>query len=282
MKKSIKFFTIATTILTLSAILASCGEKKAANSASGNTPELAEEVTIKIGATSEPHAVLLEQVIAPLKAKGVILEIRQFPDYTFLNSALADKEIDANFFQHQPYLDVQNAESGFNLVSVGAIHIEPVGIYSNKVSSLDSIEEGAIISIPNDPSNCGRALKLLESKGIIKFAEGSDISVTVHDIIENPKNVQFLELSSELVAPTLQDVDLAVINSNYALSADLIPSIDALALESSKDNPYANIIAVRAEDKDKPEFQLLLAELKSESVKTFMTTKYQGSVIAAE
>src|SRR5690606_2473058 len=206
----------------------------------------AEKLTV--GATQVPHAEILEVVKPVLAKEGVELDIKVFSDYVQPNLQLADKELDANFFQHKPYLDTFNKDRGTKLVSVGLVHVEPFGGYSRKVKSLDALPEGATVAIPNDPSNSGRALLLLQKQGLIKLKDPDNIVATPLDVVENPKKLQFRELEAAMLPRALGDVALALINTNYALEAGLVPTKDALFIEGA-DSPYANLVAAREDNK---------------------------------
>lgn len=243
------------------------------------TPK-SETGVLKVGATPVPHAEILEIVKPLLEKEGIKLQIVEFTDYVKPNLALADQELDANFFQHVPYLDTFNQERGLELITAGKVHVEPMGIYSQKTRNLAQIKEGATVAIPNDPSNGGRALLLLEKAGLIKTKVGVGINVTVNDIIENPKQLKIKEMEAAQLPRVLQDVELAVINTNFALEANLNPVEDALLIED-KDSPYANIVAVRKGEETRPEIQKLITALNSSEVKKFIEEKYQGAVVPA-
>ena len=236
---------------------------------------------LKVGATPVPHAEILEEVKADLKNEGINLEIVEFSDYVQPNIALNDKELDANFFQHEPYLnDFIKEHSEIKLKNAGGIHIEPMGIYSKKITDLNSLTNGASVAIPNDPTNGGRALMLLEKAGLLKLKEGVNETATVQDVAENPKNLKFEEVEAAQVPRTLEDVDAAVINTNYAMQINLVPTKDALFMEDST-SPYVNIIAVREGDENRPEIQSLIKVLKSDKVKKFIEEKYKGAIVPA-
>ena len=239
-------------------------------------PALAE--TIKVGVTPGEHAQIMEKVKEIAAPKGLDIEIVEFSDYVVPNQALADGDINANSFQHQPYLDNQIADRGFNIVSVGLTITTPMGVYSDKVKSLDELTDGATVAIPNDPTNGGRALLVLASKGLIKVNPDIGLKATPADVTENPKNIQFAELDAAQLPRSLADVDAAVINTNYALEADLHPKEDAIAIESEK-SPYANVIAVRAEDKDKPWVKTLVEAYHDDKVKAFIVETFKGALI---
>ncbi|MGI6620400.1 MAG: MetQ/NlpA family ABC transporter substrate-binding protein [Bacillota bacterium] len=235
---------------------------------------------IKIGATEVPHAEILEFAQPLLEEEGVEIEIVVFSDYVQPNLQLADKQLDANFFQHIPYLENMVEERGLDLTWVAKIHIEPLGIYSEKIDSLSQLEDGAQVGIPNDATNGGRALMLLEKAGLITLKEGTDVLATIYDIEDNPKNLQFHELEAAMLPRVLPDLDIAVINGNFALQAGLSPTKDALFLEGG-DSPYANVIAVRTEDKDNEAIKKLVKVLTGPEVKQFIEETYEGGVIPA-
>lgn len=234
--------------------------------------------TIKVGVTPAEHAQIMEQVKKVAATKGLDIEILEFSDYVVPNQALADGELQANSFQHQPYLDNQIADRKFGIVSVGTTITTPMGVYSKKVKSLDELKDGATVGIPNDPTNGGRALLVLASKGVLKVNEAVGLKVTPADITENPKNIQIVELDAAQLPRSLDDTDASVINTNYATAAGLNPKKDAIAIESEK-SPYANVIAVRTEDKDKPWVKTLVESYHSPEVKAFILEKYNGTVI---
>ena len=234
--------------------------------------------TIKVGVTPGEHAEIMEKVKEVAAPKGLDIEILEFSDYVVPNQALADGDLNANSFQHQPYLDNQIADRGFDIVSVGLTITTPMGVYSNKVKSLDELEDGATIAIPNDPTNGGRALLVLASKGLIKVNPNAGLKVTPADVTENPKNIEFAELDAAQLPRSLADVDAAVINTNYALEADLHPKEDAIAIESEK-SPYANVIAVRSADKDAPWVKTLVESYHDDKIKAFIVEHFKGALI---
>ncbi|WP_459616735.1 MetQ/NlpA family ABC transporter substrate-binding protein [Bordetella sp. 2513F-2] len=235
---------------------------------------------LRIGATQVPHAEILETVKPVLAKQGVELDIKVFSDYVQPNLQVADKELDANFFQHQPYLDTFNKDRGTNLVSAGLVHVEPFGAYSRRIKQAGELPEGATVAIPNDPSNSGRALLLLQKQGLIKLAQAGKIDATPLDIAENPRKLKFRELEAAMLPRALDDVDLALINTNYALEAGLVPTRDALFIEGS-DSPYANLVATLPEKKDAPAVRKLMDALHSDAVKQFILEKYKGAVVPA-
>ncbi len=215
-----------------------------------------------------------------LAKEGVDLQVVEFTDYVKPNLSLNDKEIDANFFQHKPYLDKFCKDRNLSLVSVGTVHIEPMGVYSKKIKDLKELKDGAKVAIPNDPTNGGRALAILEKAGLLKLKEGVGVLATANDIVDNPRNLQITEAEAAMLPRTLDDVDIAVINSNFAMEAKLNPTKDALFIEA-KDSPYANIVAVRKGDENRPEIQKLMKALNSPEVKKFIEDKYKGAIIPA-
>ncbi|WP_130807732.1 MetQ/NlpA family ABC transporter substrate-binding protein [Senegalia massiliensis] len=247
----------------------------------GNETDKKEDVSnLKIGATPIPHAELLNEVKEKLADDGITLEIVEFTDYVKPNLALSDGELDANFFQHTPYLEDFNEKNDTDLVELAKIHVEPLGLYSDKYEDVEKIEKGSTIAIPNDPTNGGRALLLLENEGLIKLDKEAGLLATEKDIVENPKELEFKALESAQIPRSLGDVDLAVINGNYALEADLVPTEDAILLEG-KDSPYANVIAIRPEDKDNESLKVLVEALQSDEIKNFIKENYDGGVVTA-
>jgi len=237
--------------------------------------------TLKVGATPVPHAELLEIVKPILEKDGIKLEIVEFSDYVQPNLALNDKELDANFFQHEPYLkNFVEEHKELKLKNAAGIHVEPMGIYSKKIKDLKELPEGASIALPNDPTNGGRALLLLEKAGLLKLKEGVAEKATVQDVAENPKNFKFQEVEAAQVPRTLDDVDAAVINTNFAMQVNLVPTQDALFMED-RTSPYVNIVAIREGDENRPEIQALIKALKSDEIKKFIEEKYKGAIVPA-
>ena len=272
-----KIIALLAAVLMLAVLTAGCGDKKAAAPA---TPAADKKVVLKVGATPVPHAEILK-AIQPLLAKdGIELKIVEFTDYVRPNVALAEKELDANFFQHLPYLQQFAADRKLDLVSLIAVHIEPMGVYSKKIKNLSEVPNGGIIAIPNDPTNGGRALSILAQAGLIKMKDGVGVKGTVKDVTDNPKKLVFKELEAPQLPRSLDDVTLAVINSNYALEAKLNPTKDALFIEK-KESPYANILAIRKGDEKRPELVKLAKALTSPDVKKFIEDKYKGAVVPA-
>ncbi|WP_075257126.1 MetQ/NlpA family ABC transporter substrate-binding protein [Herbaspirillum camelliae] len=235
---------------------------------------------IKMGVTAGPHAEIMEQVKKLLEKDGVQMKVIEFTDYIQPNAALAAGDLDANSYQHQPYLDAQIKDRGYKFVSVGSTITFPMGVYSKKIKSLNDLKQGARVGVPNDPTNGGRALLVLQAKGVIKLKADAGLKATPLDIVENPKKIKIVELDAAQLPRSLDDFDAAVINGNYAESAGLSPTKDAIAVEAST-GPYANVIAVRAADKDKPWVAKLVKAYHSPEVKKFVLEKYKGSVITS-
>ena len=236
--------------------------------------------TLTVAATAVPHAELLEFVKPQLAKDGVNLNIKVFTDYVQPNVQVAEKRLDANFFQHQPYLDEFNKSRGTQLVSVAGIHVEPFGAYSHKVNDIEDLPNGANVVIPNDATNGGRALLLLAKAGIVTLKPEAGITATPRDIADNPKRIRVRELEAATLPRVLNQVDLALINTNYALEAGLNPAEDALVIEGGE-SPYVNILVSREDNKDSPAMQKLAKALQSEAVRDFIAEKYQGAVVPA-
>ena len=259
-------------------------ETEAGTEAGTTAAETGEEVeltTIKVGATPAPHAEILEIVKDNLQEKGYNLEIVEYNDYILPNNAVQDGELDANFFQHTPYLEDFNAQNGTTLVDVATIHFEPFGLYAGKTASLEELQEGAKVAVPNDTTNEARALLLLEAQGLIKLKEGVGISATKIDIVENPLNLEIVELEAAQIARTLPDVDIAAINGNYAVDAGLKLS-DALAVEAADSlaaQTYGNVLVVKEGNEDSEVTKALVEVLLSEEVKEYINATYEGAVV---
>ena len=289
MKKLLSILLCAALVLGLAACGTAASDPTAAPESEAPATDAAETPSgelekIVVGASSTPHAEILEAVKGELEALGYELDIKIFDDYVMPNLALADGEIDANYFQHEPYLLNFNAENGTDLVSAAAIHYEPMGIYGGSKSSLDELAEGDIIAVPNDGTNEARALLLLQDQGLITLKEGIDASTetaTILDIAENPKNIEIVEMEAKNIPHSLPDVAFAVINGNYALQAGLTGN-DALASESADSDAaqtYANILAVRAGEEDSAKTQALVTALTSETCRQFIEETYSGAVV---
>lgn len=274
MKK--KLSLILAGALCLSA-LAGCGGDKTAEN--GTT----EDKVITVGASPTPHAEILSAAKDVLAEQGYELKIVEFTDYVQPNVALNDGELDANYFQHLPYLEKKCEEEGFKLVSAAEIHYEPYGLYPGKTATIAELPDGGTIAVPNDDTNETRALLLLEDQGLIKLKDGIDAtkSATVLDIVENPKNLTISELAAEQIPRSLQDVDMAVINGNYALQFDLNVNDDAIASESAEyGSVYVNVLAVREGEENSEKIKALVKALKSDTVKGFIKRTYQGAVVS--
>jgi len=234
--------------------------------------------TIKVGVSAGPHAQILDQV-KPIAAKqGLDIQIIEFTDYVIPNQALSQGDLQANSFQHEPYLDNQVKDRGYEIVNVGKTVVFPMGIYSKKVKSLTELKDGAKIAVPNDPTNGGRALLLLQAQGLIKLRDGAGLKATPVDVKENPRKLQILELDAAQLPRSLDDVDAAAVNTNYAIEAGLDPNKDTIAKETA-DSPYTNIIAVRKADKDKPWVATLVKSYHTPEVKQFVLDKFKGAVV---
>ena len=290
MKKRILFALGLASLLAFTACTNKAEESKPAESSEttvGDTTageSKAENKDLKlitVGASPAPHAEILEAAAPILKDAGYELKIVEYTDYIQPNVALSTGELDANYFQHYPYLEAYNEENKTTLVSAGAIHYEPFGIYAGKTTSLDALADGAKVAVPNDTTNEARALLLLEANGLIKLDPNAGLNATKQDIKENPKNLDIVEVEAAQVPRSLQDVDIAVVNGNYAIDAGLKVS-DALATEDSKSvaaTTYANIIAVREGDEKSDATLALIKALESDEIKKFMESKYNGAVV---
>ncbi|ADX46580.1 lipoprotein, YaeC family [Paracidovorax avenae ATCC 19860] len=240
---------------------------------------MAQDKPIKVGVTAGPHAQIFEQVRKVAEKDGLKIQIVEFSDYVQPNAALAAGDLDANSYQHKPYLDAQVKDRGYKLVSAGYTVNFPIGLYSKKVKKLEDLKEGARFGIPNDPTNGGRVLLVLQDKGLIKLKDGAGLKATPLDVTSNPKKLKFVELDAAQLARSLDDLDAAAINTNFALSAGLNPKTDAIAQESAK-SPYVNIIAVREADKDKPWVAKLVKAYHSDEIRQYIDTQFKGAVLA--
>lgn len=272
--KKIRLILCAIFVFTL--VLGGCSQKNE-KVEEGNADT---QKKIVIGATPVPHVEILNVVKTLLEEKGIELEIKEFTDYVTPNMALNDKELDANFFQHVPYMDEFAKSNNIELVSVAKVHVEPLGAYSEKIKLKDEIKDNATIAIPNDATNEGRALLLLQKQGLIKLKDENGLTQTPVDIVENPKNLQFKELEAAQLPRVLKDVDFAIINTNFALEADLNPTKDAIFIEEA-DSPYANIVTTRPDNKDNEEIIELTNAINSKEVKEFITKQYKGAIVPA-
>lgn len=273
---------ILTLILALTMAVGLCACGGSAEEPAGDEPSTGEAVTLKVAATATPHAEILAQVVDVLAEQGITLEISEYSDYVTPNTAVEEGEMDANFFQHTPYMEKSNAEQGTHLVSVAKIHYEPMGIYAGKTASLEELPDGAVIAVPNDPTNEARALLLLEAQGLIEIDDAAGLDATPNDITSNPKNLQFKELEAPMLPQTVEEVDLSIINSNFALQGGLNPAEDALASESADSEAaqtYANIIAVKEGNENNEAVQALVKALQSDAVRDYINETYSGSVV---
>lgn len=271
-----KVLTLGLVSVLSVSLLAGCGAGK-------NTENKSEGGKIVVGATTSPHAEILEAAKPLLKEKGYDLEIKEFSDYVLPNTSLEDGDLDANYFQHQPYLDDFNTNNKTHLVSVAAIHYEPLGIYAGKTSNLADIKDGAKIAVPNDTTNEARALLLLQDQGLITVDENAGLNATAKDIKVNLLNLEIVEIEAAQLVRTLQDVDFAVINGNYALQGGLNVATDALAKEevdSLAAQTYANVLVVREGDEEREDIKALVEVLESKEISEFIAEKYQGSVVS--
>lgn len=236
---------------------------------------------LKVGASPAPHAQILEHIQPLMKEKGVDLEVVTFDDYVLPNKALEEKEIDANYFQHIPYFELAKKENDYDFANAGSIHVEPMGLYSQKIKNIKDLSDGATVITSNSESDWGRILTMLQDAGVIKLKDGVDATTaTFDDIAENPKNIKFKhDINPEILATTYNnnEADLVAINANFAVSAGLDPEKDSVLLESDN-SPYANIIAVRSEDKDDPRIQTLIEVLHDPKVQEWITEEFQGVV----
>ena len=261
----IKTIFSAAFIITLS-ILLSCTSKS--------------ENSLKVAATPVPHAQMLEFIKPDLKAQGIDLIIIVADDYNMPNRALANNEIDANFFQHIPFMDEQIKQFNYPIESIAKVEIEPLGIYSKKIKSLSELKENDTIAIPNDPTNEARALMLLQDHGLIKLDKSNNLQSTIINIIENPKKIKFIEVDAAMLPRSLDDVQAAAINTNFAFEANLSPLKDAIVLEN-KNSPYANVITIRKGDEERPDIQALKTAMTSEKMREFILQEYKGAVVPA-
>lgn len=271
LRKFVVSFLACSIALSLAVGLSGCGAQKQGP---------VKEGSIVVGASPSPHAQILEAVSEQLAQKGYQLEIKEFTDYIMPNTALEDGELDANFFQHQPYLTDFNEKNGTNLVSAAAIHFEPLGIYGGKTADLADLPEGAQIAVPNDTTNEARALWLLQAQGIIEVDEQAGLEATKQDITSNPKNVEIVEMEAAQLPRALADVDFAVINGNYAVAAEIA---DQVLVTEDKDSEaakqYANIVAVREGDENREDIKALVEALQSDEVKAYIEETFGSTVI---
>ncbi|MBA2175735.1 MetQ/NlpA family ABC transporter substrate-binding protein [Halobacillus locisalis] len=287
MKKFVSSILVGLFVL----FLAACGSSESDESTNaeggneGETADSSETTEISVGATSVPHAEVLEEAKPLLEEEGITLNVETYQDYILPNKDLAEGRIDANYFQHIPYLNAQKEENGYDFVNLGGIHIEPMGIYSKDIASVDDIEEGTTVIMSRSIADHGRILSLLEREGLIKLDESiNKIEATEDDIVENPKNLEFdAGVDAALLPETYEREEgaLVAINTNYAIDAGLNPSEDSLILEGSE-SPYVNVIAAQSKDEDSEALQTLVEVLRSEEIQTFMEEEYDGAVVPVD
>ena len=262
-----KTLTIALVILVAATLFAA------------GTKEQSLKNVLTVGATPEPHAAFLNLVVEDLAAQGITLKIREFTDYVTPNEALETGELDANFFQHVPYLESFNKDRGYHLANAGGIHVEPFALYSKKYKAIGDFPQGATIAIPNDPTNEGRALLLLQSAGLLTLEANAGLEATPMDIAKNPKGLKFREIEAASLPRVLQDVDAAIINGNYAIPAGLIATRDGLLVEGS-DSPYVNVVAVKQGNENDPRIVALVKALRGDKIKAYVAKQYvNGEVV---
>ncbi|WP_330268130.1 MetQ/NlpA family ABC transporter substrate-binding protein [Streptomyces griseorubiginosus] len=275
MRNTVKLTTAVLAAGALGLGLSACGSSDSGSASDAGGP-------LVVAASPTPHAEILNYVKENLAKKaGLDLEVKEFTDYVTPNTATEDGSVDANYFQNQPYLDDFNKKRGTHIAPVVTVHLEPLGLYSHKVKSADALKSGATVAVPNDSVNEARALKLLAANGLITLKDGVGNEATPSDITKNPKNLKFKELEAAQTPRSLDDVDAAVVNGNYAIEADLKPAKDALVLESADNNPYGNFLAVKEGNENDPRVKKLAKLLTSAEVKKFIQDKYAGSVIAS-
>lgn len=287
LKKSKAVLAVAAVAaLTASLALFGCSSNEASSAssaASSSAASTSEDKTIVVAASPTPHAEILTNAVAPLLEKeGYTLEVKEFADYVLPNNVTEEGEVDANYFQHVPYLESFNEENGTHLVSVTGIHYEPFGLYAGKTASLADLPDGAKVAIPNDTTNEARALLLLEQEGLIKLADGAGVTATPKDVVENPKNLEFVELEAATVPRALADVDIAAINSNYAIEAGLSVANDALAVEDPDGDAaqtYVNVLVVKDGNQNSEKIKALAAALNSDEVRDYINDTFDGAVL---
>ena len=270
---------ILSLLLATALFLVACGNKNENKESTSSQSGAAKTEKLIVGATPIPHAELLNLVKDDLKKEGIELEVVEFNDYVQPNKALADKSIDANFFQHVPYMEDFGKKNHIDMVAVGNIHLEPMALYSKKIKNIKDLKSGDTLIIPNDPTNGGRALILLDKAGIIKLKDNTKLDSTPADIIKNPKNIKIETLSNEQIAPRLSEVAGAIINSNFAIDAKVTKN--EIILIEGKDSPYVNVVTVLKENQKEERVKKLVKALQSEKVKKYIEEKYDGRVIPA-
>lgn len=275
---------ILAAVLVLGLFLTSCAPEEPATADAGTpTPTAPADTaeapqTLRIGASPVPHAIILEYIEDELREQGVLIEIVEFSDFVLVNPALYERQLDVNYFQHRPFLNRWIADSGNELAYIVSIHIEPMGVYSESLTDLSDVPQNGTVAIPNDVTNGGRALMILESAGILTLREGIGISATVRDIVDNPLNLTIRELEAPLVPVALGEVDIAVINTNFALGIGLNPMRDALYMEPT-DSPFANVLATRPENANDEAVRILSETLRTDRVRDFILERFEGAVV---
>jgi len=262
-----KIFVFSMSILLILALAAGC-----------STTASNEQKPLKVGVTAGPHEQVMEKVKELAEKQGLEIKLVVFNDYIQPNIQLFEKQLDVNIYQHQPYLDKFNADHNMNLISIAPVVNFPMGVYSDKIKSLDELKEGDKVSLPNDPTNEARALILLQAAGVIKLKDDAGVTANIHDVIENPKNIELLELDAPMVAHSIKDVAAAVINTNFAIQAGFNPVKDSIFIEP-KDSPWVNVVAVRPENKDNKRIKKLIEVYHSDEVKKFIEETFDGSVV---
>ncbi|MBO4352294.1 MAG: MetQ/NlpA family ABC transporter substrate-binding protein [Eggerthellaceae bacterium] len=278
-KKNRKLAAIAIAALgiVLAFGLAACGGSSSSSSGSASASAASDDKVIKVAASPTPHAVILNEAVAPQVEKaGYKLEVVEFTDYVLPNTATEDGEVDANYFQHIPYLDKFNEENGTHLVNVAAVHIEPMSVYAGKTASFDELADGATVAVPNDTTNEARALALLQKAGLIELNDPNDLAATPKDIKSNPKNLQFKEVEAATVPTILPDVDIAVINTNYAIGANL--SKDLILITESAESPYVNVLVVKEGNENSEKTKVLIDAISSQEVKDYIAANFEDCV----
>lgn len=278
-----KWIQILSFLVLFSILLAACAPVASETSEISTSSQSENQlIKLKIGVSPVPHGDIIKYIQENLATEaGLSLEIIEFTDYVQPNLVLADDTIDANFFQHVPYLEDFNQSHGLDLLAIAAVHIEPLGIYSKSIKTLDELKEGDVVGIPNDATNAGRALYLLASNNLLTLKENVGFNATVNDIVSNPKQLKITELEAAQLVRSLDDTAISIINGNYAIEGGLIPARDALALESGEENPYANVLVVNKGHENDEGILILAKLLTSSELKKFLEEKYSGSVIPA-
>lgn len=249
-------------------------------SACGNSKKVSDDNKIVIGVNPTPQEQIIENLQTKFKEAGLEVEIKVFDDYVQPNIALDNGDLDANYFQHQPYLDTFNSDHNFKNISIGGVHLEPLGLYSDKYKSIDEFKNGDEILIPNDPSNGARALILMEKNGLIKLKDSNDLKSTERDIVENKKNIKFTALDAATIAKAYKEFQGAIINSNFAIGEGIDIS-KALVKEKGENNPYANLVVIKEENKGKEKFKKLIEIIQSEDTKKYIENEFKGAIIPA-